>query len=87
MVPQVIDLNGMHGTEHQHAQYQHDPVRPGTRKPQRVVEGVVHLAQAGQEEHEGTGQRDQPVPGGRREDGAREPWQGEGQLAGDFAPA
>jgi hypothetical protein len=41
VVPQMVDLHGMHGPEHEDAQHQHHPIRGGARKAQRIVEGVA----------------------------------------------
>jgi hypothetical protein len=49
---QVIDLDRVHRSQHEDAQGEHHPVVRGAGHAERVVIGVVDLAEAGEEEHE-----------------------------------
>jgi len=55
---QVIDLHGVHRPQHQEAQGEHHPVVRGAGHAERIVIGVVDLAETGEEEHEGACESD-----------------------------
>ena len=57
MVTQMVYLNCMHRSEHSDAQAKHDAVRASAGEAERIVVGVVGLAQPGQEKQERASQR------------------------------
>src|SRR5262249_39015610 len=54
---QMIELNGMHRSQHQDAEQKHDCVAGRAWKSESIVEGIVHLAKSGQKENEGNSER------------------------------
>src|SRR5262249_6247343 len=83
MVTQVIDLHRVHGSKHQHAHGEHHPVGDDAGEAERIVLGIVDLAQAGEEEHERAGERERVQTISGRDPRRQQPRRGEEELSRD----